>query len=101
MKFIKTFENLGIEPKINNTFFDLYPKKETKIYFKDREATYELYLHDFKQDKLIFKTESGASVIIQKPYSISDSDLEKISILPVDITDDSKKIVEQMFNYNS
>ena len=100
MKFIKTFENLGYNSnKISNSFFDKYPKKETKIYFKDRESTYELYLHDFKLDKLIFKTESGSNVVIGNPYNVSEADLQKISILPVDITDESKKVVDEMFDY--
>jgi len=106
MRYIKFYEeldnnmwknNVGDIPKINKeSFFEKYPKKDTIINFIDKQATYELYFHDVKVNNLIFKTESGKDVIIENPYNIGEQDLEKISLLPVKITDQSKELVTQM-----
>ena len=104
MKFIKTFENIDINIMENNTnkrfldeFYKLYPKKETILHFKDRDSIYDLYFDSIKFNTLIFKTESGQNVSIENPYNISNIDLEKISLLPVEITTESKELVNEMF----
>jgi hypothetical protein len=91
--------------RFQEEFFKLYPKVETKIYFEDRQATYELKLYDIKFNTnytnydLIFKTESGHNVWIKNPYYIDKIDIEKISLLPVEITPESKELVNKMFDY--
>ena len=91
--------------RFREEFFKLYPKEETKIYFEDRQATYELKLYDIKFNTnytnydLIFKTESGQNIWIKNPFYIDDVDMEKISLLPVQITNESKELVNKMFNY--
>jgi hypothetical protein len=120
MKYVKTFEQLDystpfgkaqalkITKKNNiansnfkNEFFNEFPKG-TKLTFKDREATYDLVLFDIKFDetgyKLIFKAENGKKIVISNPFQISEQDLEEISLLPVEITPESKEIVNKMLN---
>lgn len=117
MRYVKFFEEMNIQTYLNDNinmpafnpkgkeipkldkeeFFKKYPKNETIILFKDKEATYELYFKDIKSDSLIFKTESGKDVKIFKPYHIDSTDLEKISLLPVQIEDDSRNLVNEMF----
>ena len=86
-------------------FFNLYPKKETKITFTDKQAEYELYLSDIKFNTnytnydLIFKTEGMQYINIRNPFYITNSDLSKISLFPVKISDESKLLVNKMFNY--
>jgi len=86
-------------------FYKLYTKGEIKIYFSDRYAEYELSFFDLKFNTnytnydLIFKTESGKSVWIKNPFYIEKIDLEKISLLEVTIKPESKKLVNEMFNY--
>lgn len=119
MKYVKTFEELninevnpdkveiGIMPKeeFRKIFFKKYPKKETAIQFKDKYSTYELYLSDIKFNDnfssfdLIFKTESLKNVSIKTPYYISDIDMNKISILRVEITPESLELVKEMSKF--
>jgi hypothetical protein len=117
MRYVKFFEELNIQTYLNDNinipafnpkgkeiakldkdeFFKKYPKSETIIEFKDKEATYELYFKDIKSDCLIFKTESGKEVKVTKPYHIEDTDLEKISLLPIRIEDNSLNLINEMF----
>jgi len=106
MRYIKFYEEIDNKMWKNNfdniakidkeSFFVKYPKKDTVIHFRDKQATYDLYLHDVNINNLIFKTESGKYVVIENPYNITQQDLEKISLLPVKITDQSKELVTQM-----
>lgn len=120
MKYITTFENLDYSTSFGrkqhlksinrdklsnssykNEFFEKYPKKNTKIYFKDNQSTYELELFDIifngENYDLIFKAENDENILIKNPYEISEKDLEKISLLPIDITSESKDLLNEMF----
>ena len=69
MRYVKFFEELNIQTYLNDKnvpafnpkskeiakldkeeFFKKYPKIETTLLFKDKEATYELYFKDIKSD---------------------------------------------------
>jgi len=91
--------------RFQEEFYKTYPRGETKIYFEDRQATYELkfdiikFNTNYTNYDLIFKTESGYNVWIKNPFYIDKIDIEKISLLPVQITPESKELINKMFNY--
>jgi hypothetical protein len=121
MKYVKTFEQLDYSTpfgkaqaikdvkrtNINNAnfkkeFFEKYPKG-TKLIFEDKYSEYELILDDIKfigdNYNLIFKAENGYKISIINPFSISDNDLEQISILPVRLTSESKELIDNMLSF--
>jgi len=99
MKYVKKFEQIGINisKEFKDNFFKLYPKEETKIIFTDsKNITYELELNDIKNNSLIFKGENDCKIEIKNPYYISDKDSLKISIFPIEISPESKELVNKM-----
>ena len=116
MKYVKKFGELITEREVvfNNAdkrkfkelFFKEYPKKETKIFYADRDSTYELEFYDLKMNSnttydLIFNAENNYKVYIKNPYYISDKDAEKISLFPVTISPESKELVDKMFDWGA
>ena len=97
--------NNSARKRFTDEFFKLYPKKDTKIIFTDKQAEYELYLYDIKFNTnytnydLIFKTEGMQYVFINNPLYITNSDLSKISLFPVKLAEESKLLINKMFNY--
>jgi hypothetical protein len=121
MKYVKTFEQLDYSTpfgkaqaikdakrtNVNNAnfkkeFFAKFPKG-TKLIFEDKYSEYELVLDDIKVTgenyNLIFKAENGYKITITNPFNISENDLEQISILPVRITSESEKLINNMLNF--
>ncbi len=121
MKYVKTFEQLDYSTpfgkaqaikdvkrtNVNNAnfkkeFFAKFPKG-TKLIFEDKYSEYELVLDDIKVTgenyNLIFKAENGYKITITNPFNISENDLEQISILPVRITPESEKLINNMLNF--
>ena len=47
---------------------------------------------------LIFKAENGQKIILTNPFKLSPEDAEKISLLPVEITQESLQLIEKMLN---
>jgi hypothetical protein len=121
MKYVKTFEQLDYSTpfgkaqaikdvkrtNVNNAnfkkeFFAKFPKG-TKLIFEDKYSEYELVLDDIKVTgenyNIIFKAENGYKITITNPFNISENDLEQISILPVRITSESEKLINNMLNF--
>lgn len=82
-------------------FFEEFPKG-TPLKFKDKESEYEIILDDIKFSDsdyfLIFKSENGQKIKLDKTFNLKQEDAEKISLLPIQITPESKELIEKMFN---
>ena len=90
------------EIEYKNNFFAEFPKKVTKLFFEDKYTTYELYFHDLKiigeMKILVFKTDSGKDILI-KNGNIEEKYLEEISILPINIQEESQELLNRMANF--
>lgn len=107
MRYVKKFgylineENFVLK-EFKEDFFKLFPKKDTKITFVDRDSTYTLELYDIsingRISELIFIAENNSKICIKNPFYISEKDSNKISLLETKISTQSKELVDKMFD---